>query len=423
MKNNIAFSIGIFFLLIQVHVKSAPTVYNQLCEVNSEWAKNKIHFPFINESFLLKTEQELIELHLSLVEITLRNKNVSHLSLVQQEKRGECLDVLHDYWKRGIFPINLNHIERTPYFIDHLGTPCAVGHILIKSGCTEFANQIHVENNYGYIFDLSKQYSLLYDWATVHGFSLEELAWIQPSYSCWSSSGGAYSPTCPGYNDGYIYLEVPVGGTPPYSVSGPPCWSLMAGNYEYTITDAVGNVYVQSYTLVDPAPIGVVANWVSDATSPSTCDGVATASASGGSGTLSYFWNDCSGGALLGNSQTISALCPGDYKVLVNDSYGCSEVSSCIAISNLAGVEENSTDFSYSIFPNPTSESITITLSKTIPNSFIELTDIFGRIILHVDAEKNNVIELCDFDLESGCYFVRIENNGDSHVEKIVFIR
>lgn len=416
--------VGIYFFAIHANSKNYPTVYGQLCLLNKEWLNNKIDVPLLYETVLIKTDQELIQLHLSLVETTLRSKDVFHLTREQRKKRSECLDILSVYWQRGVFPVNLYHSERTPYFIDHLGTACAVGHLVIETGYGNFAKQIQNENNYGYIHDLNKQYPVLSEWAFIHGFSMDELAWIQPTYgTCWSDSVGyAHSPTCYGFSDGHIYLEIPVGGTPPYSVSGPPCWNLSAGTYEFTITDANGNVYVQTYTIVDPAPIQATATWISDATSLSACDGVATASNTGGTGPLAYYWFDCSG-AGYGNSQTINALCPGECKVVINDVNGCSGTSSCITIDNLASVAENAVDFSYSIFPNPTNEMLTIRLTGTIGNSFIELMDISGRIILRMEAGKDNPINLPDLGLESGCYFVRIENNNNSVVEKIALVK
>lgn len=424
MKTAMSFFIGIFFFVIQGHSKNNPTVYSQLCTLNKEWLNNYIDSPILNETDSLNSDHDLIQLHLRLVEKTLRSKSVLHLSSEQKEKRNACLDILHTYWQRGIFPVNLYHQERTPYFIDHLGTACAVGHMVIETGYGDFAKQIQDENNYGYICDLDNQYPILRKWAFIHGFSLNELAWIQPTYGgCWSADTGYVNhPTCPGFNDGHIYLEIPVGGTPPYSISGPPCWMLGAGNYEYTITDANGNVYIQSYTVVDPLPIAATANWVSDATSSSSCDGIATASNSGGTAPFNYYWFDGTGSP-YGNSQTMSVLCPGECYVIINDVNGCQEVSPTIIIDNLASVEEDETGFSYSIFPNPTNEVITIVLTETNENSFIELTDLSGRIILHIEAGKNNKISLLDLGLERGCYFVRIENNGSSEVQKIVFVK
>ena len=373
--------------------------------------------PLPDETTQIKTDQALIQLHLSLVETALRSKNVAYLSTDQKKKRNEGLDILHAYWQTGIFPVNLYHSERTPYFIDHLGTACAVGHILIETGYCDFAKQIHTENNYGYIFDLEKQYPFLKEWAFIHGFAMDELAWIQPSY-CTGNN-----PTCYGFSDGSVNLQMPVDGTPPFSVSGPPCAMLGAGTYEYTITDANGYVYIHTYTLVDPAPIEVTAHWISDATSLSSCDGSATVSNTGGVGTLTYYWVPCSGTGPGVNAQTVSTLCAGEYKVVISDSNGCSGTSECITIGNLASVNEQSTNFIYTIFPNPSDGILNITLTQTIGNSSIELTDISGRIILRMGAEENNQINLSELGLESGCYFVKIENNNSSAVEKVVFVK
>jgi len=398
-----------FFISSESYSKNCTSVYTQLCQLNKEWLNSKSDFPILNETTLLKTEQELIQIHLSLVEISLRNKNISHLTSSQKIKRNECLTILHSYWTTGIFPINLYHSERTPYFIDHLGTACAVGHIAIETGFGDLALQIQKENNFGYIYDLDKQYSLLGEWAFIHGFSIDELAWIQPSYgSCWSVSGSANNPTCNGFCDGSIELQIPVGGTPPYSISGPPCYMLCAGDYSYIITDVNGNIYTQTYTLVDPIPIDATLNWISDATSASICDGSASASNIGGAAPLTYYWFDCSGSPYGVNPQTINILCPGDCYVVINDAIGCSEVSDCITINDVSGVNENGSDLNYSIFPNPFSNSTTIQTLAPIDNGTLIIYNMYGQIVKQISAITGQTIFVSRDDLPNGLYFFRI---------------
>ena len=44
------------------------------------------------------------------------------------EKRHDLLASLEEYAGQQVFPQNIYHAHRQPYFIDHKGTHCAVGH-------------------------------------------------------------------------------------------------------------------------------------------------------------------------------------------------------------------------------------------------------------------------------------------------------
>ncbi|MFK7755860.1 MAG: hypothetical protein AB8B53_02885 [Flavobacteriales bacterium] len=179
-----------FRLLLFIYVVLSATNFEaqtsislkaNLSKINSEWSLIETAFR-VEVDFNSLTEQQKIQLHLELVEKILGDKNTDHLSSDQRIKRQQCLSILNAYWNQGVFPINLYHPERTPYFIDHLGTHCAVGHLIAQSGHGQLADLIHKENNYGYLYDLAEHYSDIQIWAETHGFTLQELAWIQPGY-------------------------------------------------------------------------------------------------------------------------------------------------------------------------------------------------------------------------------------------------
>jgi len=347
MKNALLILSAIILFAVNTYPQNTPTVYEQLCKLNTQWLINKTDHPVLNERILLETDAELIKMHLSLVEHALRNKDISHLTAEQKKKRVEGLDILHSYRERGIFPVNLYHSERTPYFIDHLGTACAVGQIVIETGFGEFAEQIKKENNYGYIYDLAKKYPLLTDWVHTHGFTLEELAWIQPTYGggcTMSNFGYAVNPQCAGDCSGYVVLQTPSGGTPPYTISGPSCTGLCPGTYTWTFTDMVGNSTVQIYTIIDPPPVTASAAMFSNESAPGNCDGSATSSVTGGTAPYSFVWYDCSTGNPTGiTSQNTNGLCAGTYSIEITDANGCSDMSDCIAISSGCGMTSNYT--------------------------------------------------------------------------------
>ncbi len=128
------------------------------------------------------TNDPLVPLHLQAVEATLRSETPAGLSAEQQTRRLRHLDVLHRYWTAGKFPINHYHTTRQPYFQDNFGTLCAVGYLLWHDGQQPLVQRIRRENNYGYLRDLAQQYPVINAWATANGFTVSELAWIQPTY-------------------------------------------------------------------------------------------------------------------------------------------------------------------------------------------------------------------------------------------------
>ncbi len=192
MKFNILLAVFIIGLLnMSLKGLANPTFYEEaslyehLHTVNNRWEAQQ--FTSIN-GFDLETcasfasDKDRIQLHLALVEAELSKAKSNTYTPIQAQNRTTALAHLKSYYQNKIFPINHYHAERTPYFIDNKGTACAVGHLMIETGYKNLALQIHQENNYAYIKDLLS-YDFLLQWAKKYGFTVAELAWIQPTYS------------------------------------------------------------------------------------------------------------------------------------------------------------------------------------------------------------------------------------------------
>jgi hypothetical protein len=165
----------------QLQAQTFVTQYDQLVSVNQQWK----YQPDVNPS--LKTteakplsEQQLVQLHLQEVEKLLRKREISHLSSQLKQQRQRLLDVLHGYIEVGVFPINNLQQERQPYFIDKYNTYCAVGYLMKMCGADKMARDIYNTQNFSYLFDI--KHPQLLEWANGSGFTLAELALIQPSY-------------------------------------------------------------------------------------------------------------------------------------------------------------------------------------------------------------------------------------------------
>lgn len=175
---------------LQISATPIPPVdlYQRLCGVNAEWESRHSSFlswgqsPRAVPSNDEMANDPLVPLHLQAVEATLRSETPAGLSAEQQTRRLRHLDVLHRYWTVGKFPVNHYHPTRQPYFQDNFGTLCAVGYLLWHDGQQPLVQQIRRENNYGYLHDLAGQYPAIGTWASANGFTVSELAWIQPTY-------------------------------------------------------------------------------------------------------------------------------------------------------------------------------------------------------------------------------------------------
>ncbi len=137
--------------------------------------------------------------------------------------------------------------------------------------------------------------------------------------------------TCPGFGNGQIIVFMQ-GGVPPYSYAwsggptqGAPVFSTLgAGSYTFSITDAnLCPTFVITVELPAPAAINVAFSdiqAVSCSNGTGSCDGEATALASGGTagtGLFNFVWQ--SNTTATGSSSTATNLCQGDSYVVVSD--------------------------------------------------------------------------------------------------------
>ncbi len=139
-----------------------------------------------------------------------------------------------------------------------------------------------------------------------------------------ASSVVATDVLCNGEATGLADLTVS-GGTYPYTYA----WSngkntedianLLPGSYSVNVTDANGCTTNSSAQINEPAAISVSITVDQPVLCPGNMNGIATAAASGGTGTLSYQWDD------LGNQNTATAdlLSAGTYTVTVTDDNSC----------------------------------------------------------------------------------------------------
>jgi uncharacterized delta-60 repeat protein len=117
---------------------------------------------------------------------------------------------------------------------------------------------------------------------------------------------------------------------------------------------------------------------------------------------------------------TLSSFTPtasGNYSVSIGSNWEeCNVISDCIYV-GLAGLEENQ-QTSFSIYPNPANENVTI--SNIEVGSTVTLVDVSGKSVSQQFSNSTSV-KLQTSALTSGVYFVHVmNNNGISGTQKLV---
>jgi PKD repeat protein len=121
------------------------------------------------------------------------------------------------------------------------------------------------------------------------------------------------------------------------------------------------------------------------------------------------------------NDLTINYLAPGTYAVTISDVAGCS-VDTFFTVTRAVGIE-NTTTSSFAVFPNPFSESFTISFNtNSLPNNY-KLFDLSGRLIdqtlLGSHSSSNRTISMKG--VASGTYIIQVQfNDGSMAFEHLV---
>ncbi|MCX6191611.1 MAG: gliding motility-associated C-terminal domain-containing protein, partial [Flavobacteriia bacterium] len=104
------------------------------------------------------------------------------------------------------------------------------------------------------------------------------------------------------------------GGTSPYTGVG--LFSVVAGFYSYTITDANNCIATTSITVLQPTFLTTIVSG-QDVTCFGANDGQAISNTNGGTQNYSYLWSN------LSSLPNLTGLAPGTYSVIVTDANGC----------------------------------------------------------------------------------------------------
>jgi tetratricopeptide (TPR) repeat protein len=121
-----------------------------------------------------------VQVHLEWVARRLRLHSERALDVELLARREWLLDALEAYAAEGRFPVNRDHPGRRPRFEDERGRLCAVGHLIAVSAGRPLAHAIAMQFEYEHLLDIHDPG--LDAWIEWSGFSVRELATIQPEY-------------------------------------------------------------------------------------------------------------------------------------------------------------------------------------------------------------------------------------------------
>lgn len=172
----------VFLFLLVNTTRLVANPLDKLMLVNAEWKGKPINSAWIQELDMENRTvyNELIEAHLILVVKHLRSTKHKGFTLKQVSNRNRLLNILETYAHNKSFPTNDYLSYKNPVFIDRKGVHCAVGYLMQQSGHDKLAQEINAKQQFAYVCEIT--HPQLMSWASHHGFTLDELAWIQPAY-------------------------------------------------------------------------------------------------------------------------------------------------------------------------------------------------------------------------------------------------
>lgn len=133
-------------------------------------------------------------------------------------------------------------------------------------------------------------------------------------------------------------------------------------------------------------------------------------SVSGGVAPYTYTWSGPSG--FSASTEDISGLATGTYTVTVTDLY-CGVATTTVFVDASTEIAETSNNFSFTVFPNPANEQVTVYSEKPMNAATITLVGLDGKVLLSKTGVTGTSAELNIANLSKGLYFMEINNQGD----------
>jgi hypothetical protein len=226
---------------------------------------------------------------------------------------------------------------------------------------------------------------------------------------CYGSSTGGVSTNVTGPGN-YSYLWSNTATTANLS-------NVAAATYSVTVTDGLGCSVTGTSTVSQSSAIQVSVTTV-DATNGA--NGSATASATGGTGNLTYSWP----GSV--NTATDAGLAAGTYTVTVTDSNSCTATATAtIVATGITTIASNITNIT--LIPNPANDVVKVVVSLTsAQNVEFRMIDITGNYIYTANesagqGKLTHTINLNQF--AAGIYLVEVTAGNEVTRQRLVITK
>ncbi len=175
--------------------------------------------------------------------------------------------------------------------------------------------------------------------------------------------------SCKSGSDGGIDI-IPTGGTGALQTNwengttGNQNRNLSVGTYGVTVSDELNCQFDTTFTITEPDSLLVTLD-LTAASCSNTIDGTAAAIATGGTGNVTYQWNNNA------TTATLSSLPPGIYAVTVTDENGCTNSASSEIISPDPLIVRELTIQNVDCFGNSTGRAVVEVSGGTMPYEYL----------------------------------------------------
>jgi len=190
---------------------------------------------------------------------------------------------------------------------------------------------------------------------------------------------------------------------------------LCAGNYSIAVDDGVSCNFTIDVVIEEPTEITISATTANETFGN---DGSINVTVNGGVGPYIYSW--IGPGGFTSSMEDPTELEGGFYTVTVTDANNCEMTSEEFEVISVLGLGQNKIEFS--IYPNPTNDIITISLSNEEKIDLI-LFDNTGKVVHNEQLNKTtNTVDLSN--LSKGIYTIKLTTSlGATTSEKVVILK
>jgi hypothetical protein len=262
------------------------------------------------------------------------------------------------------------------------------------------------------------------------------------STNCTGFSATAHgaNSTCSTCNDGKAWVNIN-GGTPPFSYS----WytspmqntdtaiGLLPGTYGVCITDQYGCAVCDS-VLISTGSCSAHFNLYPDSIILHQYYAVNMAS---GVAPLSYLWQWGDGTTSTGPYPSHTYANAGFYAICldITDSVGCTShfcnsyylqksTNTMVTITVIpdvaVGMNDNSSDKTISIFPNPSPGLINIAFAGSTKETRVDVINSFGQVVLTKNITNPALTTLDLSNRAKGMYFIKVQNGNGISIKKVI---